>query len=312
MAVINLIMPSARGVEDETRIAVLKMIDENQCRCGTHPPWECNRGKHDIMWLPPFGTSIIHWTRNLMVSMALFMRLPNEKRPPADFILMMDDDMVVKPAMLKRLLSHNLDFVAGICTARRDPPIPNIRFWKPEKHTFLTPTEWDWDSQKLIEPDAVGSAFVLVKRKVLEDMAEGYLSCLFDRAADKRKGYDPMQVDAFWDKKEKLRRARFNTENWKQKDCWWFQFLDNVDNEQLGEFGEDIGFSIKAKMLGYRIFADPQVYPGHIGKYAYNIHDHIQFVLDQKAKGNMLEMTDTHPLFDQPLVVRAPEEVEVT
>ena len=310
MAVIDVIMPSARGVEDETRISLLRMIDENQCRHASHPPWECPQGKHDIMWLPPFGTSIIHWTRNLVVSMALYA--PHRAgRPPCDFVLMMDDDMVVKPHMLKRLLSHNLDFVAGICTARRDPPIPNIRYWRPDKHTFLTPSEWEWDSQKLIEPDAVGSAFVLVKRKVLEDMAEGYLSCLFDRAADKRKGYPTEQVDAFWDKKEKLRRANFDSDNWKKKDCWWFQFLDNVDVEQLGEFGEDISFSIKAKQLGYRIFADPQVYPGHIGKYAYNIHDHIQFVADQKAKGNLVEVTDNNPAFDQPLLVRTPEEVEV-
>src|SRR3990167_10509291 len=105
MAVIDVIMPSARGVEDETRISLLRMIDENQCRHASHPPWECPQGKHDIMWLPPFGTSIIHWTRNLVVSMALYA--PHRAgRPPCDFVLMMDDDMVVKPHMLKRLISH--------------------------------------------------------------------------------------------------------------------------------------------------------------------------------------------------------------
>jgi len=30
-------------------------------------------------------------------------------------------------------------------------------------------------------------------------------------------------------------------------DCWWFQFLSNIDDLQIGETGEDIGFCWKAR-----------------------------------------------------------------
>lgn len=222
---------------------------------------------------------------------------PAGERPLSEYILCMDDDMVVEPDYLKRMLSYKVDIVCGICTIRRDPPIPNIRFWSAEQGKFNYPIEWDWESQKLIEIDAAGAAFMLVKRKVFERLGEAYLNSEFERAEDRRKmAICPGDLETYWDAKSAMRRARFEAaveaKDWRNADCWWFQFLDNGFDEQQGEFGEDVSFCWKAKQLGFKIFADPQVLPGHLGIYGYSIRDYRAQVEAAKEAGAVPRLVD--------------------
>lgn len=198
--------------------------------------------------------------------------------------------MLCQPHYLTRLLSYKVDIVSGIATIRRDPLRNNIRFWRPDMETFVDPVEWDWESNRLMEVDGAGAAFMLIKRRVFERMGEAYLSCQFEREEDKRKFPRSDEIDAYWDRKEQRRREVFTQAtadggDWKKADCWWFQFLDNIVDSQIGELGEDLSFCWKAKRLGFKVYADPQVLPGHIGDYAYSVADYRQQVEDAKAAG---------------------------
>lgn len=298
MGAIDIVIATYRGVDPEAYSSLVAMMQESNCACRNpqgapaHMPWKCPNGKHSIRLMPPlFGSSVVHWARNQAICQALYGQ-PEDGRPPAEYFLLMDDDMVAEPGYLLRLASYKLDIVCGICTIRRDPPRPNIRFWRPEEHSFHDPIEWDWDSQKLMEIDAAGAAFMMVKRAVFERMATAYLNCEFEKKRALRRGES---VD-YWDEKQRLRQEKFNRaiqeKIWGQRDCWWFQFLDDAFDSQVGELGEDISFCWKAKQLGYKIYADPQILPGHLGKYAYSTRDFREFVEAAKKDGALPELTE--------------------
>jgi len=297
MAVCDIVVPTYRGMKEESRASLIQMIQATQCQCGDHAPWKCKKGKHSLRFPPSVkGASVVHWSRNqtLTVSMYGMNQLP-DGRPEPEYFFLMDDDMLCQPGHLARLLSYKLDIVCGIATVRRDPPVPNIRFWNKEKEGYVDPLEWDFDSNKLMEIDGAGAAYMLVHRRVLEKMGEAYRSCYFEREEDKRKVPDDgcgsrACIDAYWDKKEKRRRDLFAGStapggDWKFADGWWFQFLDNIVDSQQGELGEDLGFCWKAKKLGFRIYADPQVLPGHIGDYGFSIMDYRGHVEEEKRQG---------------------------
>ena len=85
--------------------------------------------------------------------------------------LWIDDDMVFAPETLKRLLAHDRPIVGGLCFSRQPPHKPVIaRFYDPSwgfdanSYGFL----WDYPADRLIDVDATGGAFLLVKREVFE------------------------------------------------------------------------------------------------------------------------------------------------
>lgn len=296
MAVVDVVIATYKGIATEAYSPLLAMIQNSNCFCRDHKTgaplhqgWKCPAGKHSVRMMPPiYSSSVVHWARNQVVAQALYGQ-PQDGRPPAEYFLLMDDDMVVQPDYLTRLVSYKQDIVCGICTIRRDPPRPNIRYWKEEEARFYDPVEWEWDSQKLMEIDAAGAAFMLVKRRVFERMGQAYLDCEFEIAEDLRKGYDEATIRKYWDQKAEYRKANFaralQEGNWGQCDQWWFQFEKNAVDRQLGELGEDLTFCWKAKKLGFKIFADPQVKPGHLGSYAYGVEDYKSFVEQAKQSG---------------------------
>jgi len=197
---------------------------------------------------------------------------------------------VGQPHYLKQLLSYKLDMVTGIATIRRDPARPNIRFWNTAENRYVDPIEWDFESQKLMEIDAVGGAFFLVKRTVFLRMEKAYLDCEFEILEDARRGANTRE---YWKKHAERRRKWYDDAikagDWGKADCWFFQFLQNAIEGQVGELGEDIAFCWKAKKLGFKIFADPQVCPGHLGVYAYSILDYRAWLEGAKAEGRITE-----------------------
>ena len=307
MSVIDVVIPTYRGLEPEANSALIAMQQASNCFCrdertGTplHLPWKCPKGKHSVRMMPPVSSSsVVHWARNQVVAQSLYGQPKGDNRPPAEYLFLMDDDMLALPHYLTRLVSYKADIVCGICTIRRDPPVPNIRFWFPKEASFRPPIEWDWDSNKLMEIDGAGAAFMLVKRTVFERIGQAYLDCAFELDEDLRK-LDGLEGETairdYWARKSEQRHERFKAAieqgNWSAADCWWFDFQKNVVDKQIGELGEDLSFCWKAKKMGFKIYADPQVLPGHIGKYGYSIADYKAHVEEQKAMGNAPPLKD--------------------
>lgn len=286
MPSINVVVPTYRGMITEANGPFAAMVQRTNCLCRDaqgrflHEPWKCPKGKHSVRIMPPcFNSSVVHWARNQAVAHAMYGDNLNDGRPPADYFFLMDDDMLCEPDYLLRLASYKVDIVVGICTIRRDPPRPNIRKWNSELGAYTDYLEWDFDSQKLFEVGGAGMAFGLVKRRVFERMGQAYLDCEFEIAEDLRKFPENLpEIRAYWGKKAEIRKARFEDakshNDWGGCDQWWFQFAGNIVDTQIGESGEDMTFCWKARTLGFKIMADPQVLPGHLGLYGYSIRDY--------------------------------------
>jgi len=250
MAVVDILVPQYRLPQPLMWEATNQMMAFSACKCTMraiqtahlskgrvdpreiHHPSECPKGKHDIFMPPRLSSSVIHWTRNVLLE---------QRRPNCDYVLFMDDDIVPEPDYLDRLLAHKKDIVGGLCTQRQDPPRPTIRQWMEETQNYGALIEWPHGG--LIEVDAIGTGFLLLSRRVIEDVA---------------RAYHP---------KEYAKDGR----------GWWFRFKWGPLG---GEFGEDISFSWKAQRIGFQIYCDTSVTPGHVGDYPYSIKD---FFEHQKA-----------------------------
>lgn len=220
----------------------------------------------DIYSPPRMSGSVIHWSRNTMLAQ---LELSGEHY---DYVLFCDDDMVVKPDFLMRLLESGKQIIGGVCTKRQDPPMPNIRHLD-KNFRYGVIVKWD-RSVRVMEVDAVGTGFLLISRGAVQAVGEYFLRCgyerqTFGRMFDKT-GADDAGVAAMEDEfaiMEAGRRDQFR----RTGDGWWFQFLPSLVQE--GELGEDISFCLKAKLIGIPIFVETTVTPGHVGDYVYSVDD---------------------------------------
>jgi hypothetical protein len=211
-----------------------------------------SQGKVELLPQPSVSSSIVHWVRN-----ELMVRLDKAK-VEHEWVLWMDDDMVPSPDALVRLLAHNVDIVAGACTVRNDPPVPNFRIWDEKVMGFRTAVEWDREG--LVEIGAVGTGFMLCSKKAMDEVAEYYLSC-----GHEKKYMQYTDSQAQW-LEEKRRAAAERTGN-----KWWFRFLPHPLAD--GEYGEDISFCFAARERGLKVHVDTTVRPRHIGDYGYALDD---------------------------------------
>ena len=160
------------------------------------------------------------------------------RRKDADFVLFCDDDIVLEKDTLERLLAHKKDIVAGLCTKRVDPPEPVFRQWLDEIQNYGIILKWQ--EGKLVEVDATGTGLLLISQKVIEEMAQAY---------------HPESYAEYGD-------------------GFWFEFLRGPQNK---EWGEDVSFCWKARRLGYRLFVDTSIVPGHVGEYPYGVADYLEY-----------------------------------
>lgn len=94
--------------------------------------------------------------------------------PGITHILWVDDDMVFPNDALQRLLAHDKDIVGGLCFNRRAPAYQPIvaKHYDPALVMPMNATGFVYDLPKsgLIECDATGGAFLLVRAQVFRDI----------------------------------------------------------------------------------------------------------------------------------------------
>ena len=101
---------------------------------------------------------VIAEARNLLVEKALEMGCSH--------VLFIDDDMIIPPDALIKLLEHDTDIVCGLAFRRLAPYDPCVFIVHEEKDIY--PIEHI--DKGLVNIDACGSAFVLIKTKVFKAM----------------------------------------------------------------------------------------------------------------------------------------------
>lgn len=206
---------------------------------------------------PPVQASVVHWSRNWLLSEQI------KSGKPWTHVLFIDDDIVVEPDALERLLAHKKDIVAGLCTRRNDPPVPNIRFY--DKDTGETRQIWEWPENQLVEVDAAGTGLMLLSRHAVEQVAQVYFDCLWE--AD----FYGFSGEAL----EKLKVTRLKAFDDK-KICYWFRFLPTPKGDI--EMGEDVCFCFLARRYcELPSYADTSVQPGHLGSYPFSVRDFLPY-----------------------------------
>jgi hypothetical protein len=240
---VSLLCPTRSSPAPETNKAVDALMRASRPYCLLTPQ-------------PGISSSVVHWARN-----DLILKLRQSKQP-ADYVLLMDDDMTPPEDTLVKLLAHDKDIVAAACTVRKDPPLPNFRVWVPELFSFRT--AFDWPKGQTIEVGGVGAAVMLIKTTVLDKVGEYYLSCRYEREHLGMSEEVAKRIEAGRRKKAMESGNEF-----------WFQFLMHPWGD--GEFGEDLSFCFKARECGCKVFVDTSIWPGHVGSYEYKIADYLSY-----------------------------------
>lgn len=101
----------------------------------------------------------------------------------ADYIFMVDDDMVFRPDIFEQLYRHQVDVVAALAFTRNPPHLPVLyqtrEGWDPIAHREYAGMEWimNYPKNRLVEVDAVGFGCVLIDMRVVAKMQAPYFMC---------------------------------------------------------------------------------------------------------------------------------------
>jgi hypothetical protein len=86
-----------------------------------------------------------------------------------EWLWIMGDDHAFEPELLPRLLAHDVDVVVPHCLKRNPPWMPVVFSHQDEEGNFVTA---QLPENELVEIHAAGSAGMLVRRRVLEAIAD--------------------------------------------------------------------------------------------------------------------------------------------
>lgn len=97
-----------------------------------------------------------------------------------DYMLMIDDDMIIPLDMLERLYNHHVDVVAPLAFTRNSPHMPVMykceSGWDPVTKTdyFINHFVRNYPENELVRCDAVGFGAVLINMDVIRNMRKPY------------------------------------------------------------------------------------------------------------------------------------------
>ena len=132
---------------------------------------DLNKPQFEFYWAST-GKIFTPMAREIIVDKAL--------KIGADYVFMIDDDMLAKPDVFEQLYKHNVDVVAALAFTRNPPHLPVIytqrEGWDPVASREFVVTEWvtNYPKNKLVQCDAVGFGAVLIKMDVIKKMEIPY------------------------------------------------------------------------------------------------------------------------------------------
>lgn len=163
--------------------------------------------------------SILHKNRNILVDMFL--------ETDADYLIFIDSDMGFAPESILRLIASAKMMEADIIGAAGLQKTENKRFCC----ELLYPLQMH-NATNLIKVSGIGTAFLLISRKVLEHLA--YPAVKFKTSPGSDKLYA--------------------------------QIFENEIDEEGNFWSEDYAFCRKARKAGFDLWLDPSIELSHVGK----------------------------------------------
>lgn len=120
----------------------------------------------------PRGRMYVAMNREVIMEKAIEMG--------ADYVFMVDDDMLFKADIFETLLKHDVDLCAALAFTRNHPHLPvmyqSSEGYDPIEHRDYYRLDWirNYPKNKLVEVDAVGFGCVLINTKIVRKMERPY------------------------------------------------------------------------------------------------------------------------------------------
>ena len=106
----------------------------------------------------------------------------------AHWVMFIDSDMTFEPDAVLRLVARDVDIVSGLCVKKAQPHAPTIYMENKEEGGFNHMLDFPLD--EMVECDATGTAFLLIKIEVFKKMDTPYFAFPPQEKRDKPMGED--------------------------------------------------------------------------------------------------------------------------
>jgi GT2 family glycosyltransferase len=115
--------------------------------------------------------------------------LAEKSKDIADYIMFIDDDVLLPANAIVKLISHEKDIITGLYFAKQEPHFPQI-FTKSEKAKGRYDSVQEYKQDSLIEIDACGAGCLLIKAEVFKKLKRPYFQYIPKGENNPRKGED--------------------------------------------------------------------------------------------------------------------------
>jgi hypothetical protein len=204
-----------------------------------------------------YGNALIHRSRNNALAASV--------RPDADYVLMVDDDMLPEPDALLKLLAHGVPVASAACTTKVPPVALAAKVYDSIADQFV-PLDALRPDALCHGPFAVGAAFLLIDRKTIDALIEYHLSAQ-DWLDENRRLLDRLHVRTEGRERERARKEEIRRAHWERERL--VRIFDFPINESELQLGEDIALGRRLLNLKIPVAIDSSVAVGHLGEYAF-------------------------------------------
>jgi len=209
-----------------------------------------------------FNFACEHITR-LPIHLARQVAAEKALAADADYLFMVDDDMVFLPDTLQKLVkiaqeNPEVSVINALAYGRKPPYYACI--FKQSKNGFGYDNMEGWEDKGVVEVDGTGLSCALIRTDVFRKLDTYYV--------DKLSPEDRAEVDAFGKSTHKLDEAKDHGHKW-WRPLTKLELAQLKSHDWFGSFeklGEDLFFCRRAKDAGFKIHVDTDQVIGHIGE----------------------------------------------
>ena len=212
----------------------------------------------NLRWMR-YGNALIDRARNQAIG---------ELRPEAEWVLLIDDDMLMQTDALVRLLACERPVVSAYCVTRPPVDLP-FKLWDPASQQF-NPLYQLRPNRLLVGQFSVGAAFLLVDRPTIDALVEQFLTAR-DWLEGNRREHDRLHAHNEYREKERARKEEIRRVNWETDK--YAQVFDREMEPGERRLGEDVCFSRKLVWLGIETAIDTSTVVAHVADYPYGPWD---------------------------------------
>lgn len=218
--------------------------------------------------------TLLPWARNATINIFY------QNNVDFTHLLFIDADMIgFTPQGLHKLVEQDKDIIAGVCTMRRPPyEVTCEPYDKANFNTHLL-------NGAVVECQWVGMAFTLIKREVLDALAEETPDgkSWFNLDRESRDGFIK-EISNFI---TTHRNKKVTPELLSEAIC-----MGQMSHIGSSHVGEDIGFCKWARRTGFGVYMHCGIIVGHMGNSIYSLKNTVEYAKEQQKNKSNITTSD--------------------